>query len=191
MIWFFFFKSPNWPFFKLPTIDFMSRAKLSENQHRITAKIIQMCLPSSKIWNLILISDITLQSFYQKLKYTLFQWFRWVSLVLRVYFGLIILLCQIQFKESVKVHCRSFCAKTKKIDSEHIELNHYQDNFRSPSIIIKVNHCQSSIPQPLIGLNRSQLAVRERRPTANCATRNFQLFSSRGQPIPHKHHHWC
>ena len=35
----------------------MSRAKLSENQHRITAKIIQMCLPSSKIWNLILISE--------------------------------------------------------------------------------------------------------------------------------------
>ena len=45
------------PFFELPTIDFMSRAKLSENQHRITAKIIQVCLPSSKIWKLILISD--------------------------------------------------------------------------------------------------------------------------------------
>ena len=131
---------------------------------------------------------ITSQSFYQKLKYTLFQWFRWVSLVLRVCFGLVSVLCQIQFKESVKVHCWSFCAKTKKIDSEHIKLNHYQDNFRSPSFIIKVIHCQSSIPQPLIGLNRSQLAVWERRPTANCATRNFQLFSSRGQPIPHKHH---
>ena len=131
---------------------------------------------------------ITSQSFYQKLKYTLFQWFRWVSLVLRV--CLVWSVCDVKYnsKSQWKFIVGLFVQKQKQIDSEHIELNHYQDNFRSPSFIIKVNHCQSSIPQPLIGLNRSQLAVRERRPTANCATRNFQLFSSRGQPIPCKHH---
>ena len=111
------------------------------------------------------------QSFYQKLKYTLFQWFRWVSLVLRVRFGLVSVLGQIQFKESV--HCWSFCAKTKILSSEHFELNHNQDTFRSRSIIIKVDHCQSSIPQPLIGLNRSQLAVRWRGPTAQLETFNY------------------
>ena len=165
----------------------MSRAKLSENQHRITAKIIQMCLPSSKIWNLLLISE----------KPAKFLSEAQVHFVSVVSLGLIGLAGSIWFGQCVrsntiqrvsKCSLLVFLCETKILSSEYFELNHNQDTFRSRSIIIKVDHCQSSIPQPLIGLNRSQLAVRWRGPTANCATRNFQLFSSRGQPIPHKHH---
>ena len=151
----------------------MSRAKLSENQHRITAKIIQMCLPSSKIWNLLLISE----------KPAKFLSEAQVHFISVVSLGLIGLAGSIWFGQCVRSNTIQrvskssllvfLCKKTKILSSEHFELNHNQDTFRSRSIIIKVDHCQSSIPQPLIGLNRSQLAVRWRGPTAQLETFNY------------------
>ena len=150
----------------------MSRAKLSENQHRITAKIIQMCLPSSKIWNLLLISE----------KPAKFLSEAQVHFVSVVSLGLIGLAGSIWFGQCVrsntiqrvsKCSLLVFLCETKILSSEYFELNHNQDTFRSRSIIIKVDHCQSSIPQPLIGLNRSQLAVRWRGPTAQLETFNY------------------
>ena len=168
----------------------MSRAKLSENQHRITAKIIQMCLPSSKIWNLILISD-NLAKFLSEAQ------IHFVSVVSLGLFGLAGLFwfgqcvmsnCQIQFKESVKVHCWSFCAKTKKC-----QLAYWTEPL-SRQFQITIIHYKG---EPLSKFHPTALDWFEPKPTsremerANCATRNFQLFSRRGQPIPHKHHHWC